>query len=133
MCVCICITDDNSDNRQIYSSAYEPNSYAAPLVAVRLNYKSVIKLCVFHDHFNQNNIHFCDNTMLLFISDELFLYLIFAKYNLSISIVQFLKALDRTIFVYKFLVISDLLRVTEYHLLQYLFVCYIVCDVYVFV
>ena len=40
--------------------------------------------------------------MLLFISDELFLRPPFPKYNnLSICIVQFLKALDSTIFVYK--------------------------------
>ena len=68
--------------------------FAVPLVAVRLNYKSVTESCVFHDHFNQSNFHFYDNTMLLFILDELFLCLTFLKYNLSICIVQFLKALD---------------------------------------
>ena len=36
--------------------------FAAPLVAVRLNYKFVTKSCVFTDHFNQSNFHFCDNT-----------------------------------------------------------------------
>ena len=47
--------------------------------------------------------------MLLFISDKLFLFLIFPKYNLSICIVHILKALDSTIFVYKYLVTCDLL------------------------
>ena len=70
--------------------------FAVPLVAVRLNYKSVTKLCVFHDHFNQSNFHFCDNTMILFVSDELFSCVTFPKYTLRISIVQFLKALDCT-------------------------------------
>ena len=59
--------------------------FAVPLVAVRLNYKSVTKLCVFHDHFNQSNFHFCDNTMILFISDELFSCVTFPKYTLCIS------------------------------------------------
>ena len=36
--------------------------FAVPLVAVRLNYKFVTKSCVFTDHFNQSNFHFCDNT-----------------------------------------------------------------------
>ena len=36
--------------------------FAAPLVAVRLNYKFVTKSCVLSDHFNQSNFHFCDNT-----------------------------------------------------------------------
>ena len=36
--------------------------FAALLVAVRLNYKFVTKSCVFTDHFNQSNFHFCDNT-----------------------------------------------------------------------
>ena len=36
--------------------------FAAPLVAVRLNYKSVTKSCVFTDHFNQGNFYFCNNT-----------------------------------------------------------------------
>ena len=36
--------------------------FTAPLVAVRLNYKFVTKSCVFTDHFNQSNFHFCDNT-----------------------------------------------------------------------
>ena len=36
--------------------------FAAPLVGVRLNYKFVTKSCVFADHFNQSNFHFCDNT-----------------------------------------------------------------------
>ena len=63
----------------------------------------------------QSNFHFCDNKMLLFISDELFLCLTFPKYNLSISVVQFLKSLDSTIFVYKCLVTRNWLRVTEHH------------------
>ena len=116
VCVCMCITDDITD--KYIAVPMSLCSYAAPLAAVRLNYKSITKLCVFHGHFNQNNVPFCDNTMLLFISDELLLYLIFVKYNPSTSIAQFLKALDRTIFVYKFLVTCDLLRVTEYHCYQ---------------
>ena len=36
--------------------------FAAPLVAMRLNYKFATKSCVFTDHFNQSNFHFCDNT-----------------------------------------------------------------------
>ena len=73
-----CTTDDI---RNRYSSAY-------------------MSLCA----SNQSNFHFCGNKMLLFISDELFLCLTFPKYNLSISVVQFLKSLDSTIFVYKCLV-----------------------------
>ena len=53
--------------------------------------------------------------MLLFISDKLFLCLTFPKFNLSICIVHFLKALDSTIFVYKCLMTCDLLRSTEHH------------------
>ena len=67
VCVCVCVCTCTS-------------YFAAPLVAVRLNYKSVTKLCVFHDHCNQNSVRFCGNTVLLFISDGLFLYLTFAKY-----------------------------------------------------
>ena len=36
--------------------------FAAPLVAVRVNYKFVTKPYVFTDHFNQSNFHFYDNT-----------------------------------------------------------------------
>ena len=32
--------------------------FAAPLVAVRLNYKTVTNLCVFPGHFIQNSLHF---------------------------------------------------------------------------
>ena len=53
--------------------------------------------------------------MVLFISDILFLCLIFPKYNLSICIVHFKKVLDSTFFVYKCLVTCGLLRVTEHH------------------
>ena len=63
--------------------------FAAPLVAVRLNYKFVTKSYVFTDHFNQSNFHFVTIQMFLFISDILFLCLIFPKYNLSICIVHF--------------------------------------------
>ena len=82
---------------------------------MRLNYKFVTKSCVFTDNLNQNNFHFSDNKMLLFISDKLFLCLTFPKYNLSISIVQFLKVLDSTVFVHRCLVTCNLLRVTEHH------------------
>ena len=36
--------------------------FAAPLVAVRHNYKFVTKSCVFTDHFSQSDFHFCNNT-----------------------------------------------------------------------
>ena len=35
--------------------------FAAPLEAVKLNYKSVTKSCVFTDQFNQSTFNFCDN------------------------------------------------------------------------
>ena len=64
--------------------------FAAPLVAVRLNYKFVTKSCVFTDHFNQSNFHFCDNTNgLIYFKPILFLCLKFPKYNFSICIVHF--------------------------------------------
>ena len=36
--------------------------FTAPLVAVRLSYESANKSCVFTNHFNQSNFHFCDKT-----------------------------------------------------------------------
>ena len=40
--------------------------FAAPLVAVRLNYKSVTKSYVFSDHFNQSNLFFLELTIFVF-------------------------------------------------------------------
>ena len=78
-------------NKQMRQLLYEPMCqwFGAPLVAVRLNYKFVTKSYVFTDHFNQSNFHFVTIQMFLFISDILFLCLIFPKYNLSICIVHF--------------------------------------------
>ena len=49
---------------------------AAPLVAVRLNYKSVTKSCVVTDHFNQSNFHFticnCSCGKVMIVLDEHF-------------------------------------------------------------
>ena len=47
--------------------------FAVPLVAVRLNYKSITKSCVFTDHFIQNILHFKTIKIPLFILDEQFL------------------------------------------------------------
>ena len=89
--------------------------FAAPLVAVGLNYRTVTNSCVFTGHFIQNILHFGTMQILLFISDKLFLCLTFPKCNLNICIVIFLSALDSTILTYKCLVTCDLLRVTESH------------------
>ena len=89
--------------------------FAAPLVAVRLNYRTVTNSCAFTGHFIQNILHFGTIQILLFISDELFLCIIFPKCNLDIYVVIFLSAPDSTISTYKCLVTCDLLRVTESH------------------
>ena len=109
-------TTDNKTNR--WSSAYMSLSasyFAAPLVAVRLNYRTVTNSCVFTGHFIQNILHFGTIQILLFISDELFLCITFPKCNLDIYVVIFLSALDSTISTCKCLVTCDLLRVTESH------------------
>ena len=111
----IVITDGITNRCGSFYMGLCASCFAAPLVAVRLNYKFVTKSYVFTDHFNQSNFHFVTIQMFLFISDILFLCLIFPKYNLSICIVHFWKVPDSTIFVYKCLVICDLLRVTEHH------------------
>ena len=51
--------------------------FAAPLVAVRLNYKFATKSYVFTDHFNQSNFHFCYNAngFIYFIYIILMLYI----------------------------------------------------------
>ena len=63
-------------------------------MAVRLNYESVTKSCVFTDHFNQSNFHFCDKTnvftyfrLIIFMPIFNFGFKLFPKYNLSIGIV----------------------------------------------
>ena len=89
--------------------------FAAPLVVVRLNYKTVTGSCVFTGHFIQIFYTFLTIQILLFISDELFLCLTSPKCNVNICIVIFLSALDSTIFTYKCLVTCDLLGVTESH------------------
>ena len=51
-------TTDDKTNR--WSSAYMSlyaSYFAAPLVAVRLNYKTVTNSCVFTGHFIQNILH----------------------------------------------------------------------------
>ena len=55
-------TDGKTDRCGSYYMSLCAICFAAPLVAVRLNYKFVTKSCVFTDHFNQSNFHFCDNT-----------------------------------------------------------------------
>ena len=61
--------------------------FAAPLVAVRLNYKFVTKSCVFT--LSKVIFIFVTIEMVLLISDISFLCLTFPKYNLSICIVYF--------------------------------------------
>ena len=55
-------TDGITDRCSSYYMSLCASCFAAPLVAVRLNYKFVTKSCVFTEHFNQSNFHFCDNT-----------------------------------------------------------------------
>ena len=103
-------------NRQ--SSTYMSLSasyFAVPLMAVRLNYKSVTEPYVFIDHLIQNILHFRTIKKLLFMADELFLCLTFPNYTLGIFTIQFLSAPDSTTFIYKCLVTCDLLKVTEHH------------------
>ena len=110
-------TDDRSKPNK-WSSSYTSLFaiyFAVPLVAVRLNYKSVIESCVFTDHSIQNIIHFRIIIIALFISDEQFLCSAFSKYRLDICTMLFLSALHSTMFLYKCLVTGDLLRVTESH------------------
>ena len=83
------ITDGITNRCGSFYMSLCASCFAAPLVAVRLNYKFVTKSYVFTDHFNQSNFHFVTIQMFLFISDILFLCLIFPKYNLSICIVHF--------------------------------------------
>ena len=109
-------TTDDKTNR--WSSAYMSLSasyFAVPLVAVRLNYRTVTNSCVFTGHFIQNILHFGTIQILLFISDELFLCITFPKCNFYIYVVIFLSTLDSTISTYKCLVTCELLRVTESH------------------
>ena len=60
--MCLYFSTDGITNRcgSFYMSLCA-SCFAAPLVAVRLNYKFVTKPYVFTDHFNQSNFHFCDN------------------------------------------------------------------------
>ena len=55
-------TDDITNRCDSFYMSLCATYFVAPLVAVRLNYKSVTKSCVFTDHFNQSNLHFCDDT-----------------------------------------------------------------------
>ena len=55
-------TDDKTNRCSSVYMRLCASYFAAPLVAVKLNYKSVTKSCVFTDHFNQGNFYFCDNT-----------------------------------------------------------------------
>ena len=55
------ITDGITNRCGSFYMSLCASCFAAPLVAVRLNYKFVTKSCVFTDHFNQSNFHFCDN------------------------------------------------------------------------
>ena len=57
-----CSTDDITNRYSSYYMSLCASCTAAPLVAVRLNYKFVTKSCVFADKFNQSNFDFCDNT-----------------------------------------------------------------------
>ena len=110
------ISTDNKTNR--WSSAYMSLSatyFAVPLVAVRLNYRTVTNSCVFTGHFIQNILNFGTIQILLFILDELFLCITFPKCNFYIYVVIFLSVLDSTISTYKCLVTCDLLRVTQSH------------------
>ena len=53
------LTTDDKTNR--WNSAYMSlcaSYFAAPLVAVRLNYRTVTNSCVFTGHFIQNILHF---------------------------------------------------------------------------
>ena len=97
------ITDDKTNRQSSACMSLSTTYFTVPLVAVRLNYKSVTKSCVLTDHSP------------LFISDEQFLSLIFPKCNLDICTVLFLSALDSILFIYKYLVTCDLLRVTKHH------------------
>ena len=73
-----------------------------PLV-VRLNYKLVTKSCEITDHFIQNTFDL--RTIHIHISDESFLCLTFLKWNLGLCTVQFISALDSTIWLWKYLMI----------------------------
>ena len=63
--------------------------FAVPLVAVRLNYKSVTKSLYLLIISIKVIFIFSDNINALFLSDELFIYLTFPEYSLSIFIVLF--------------------------------------------
>ena len=56
------ITDGITNRYSSYYMSLCASCTAAPLVAVRLNYKFVTKSYVFADQFNQSNFDFCDNT-----------------------------------------------------------------------
>ena len=58
----ITITDSITNRCGSFYMSLCASCFAAPLVAVTLNYKFVTKSCVFTDHFKQSNFHFCDNT-----------------------------------------------------------------------
>ena len=106
-------TDDKTNRWSSSHMSLSASYFAAPLAAVRLNYRTVTNSYVFTGHFIQNILHFGTTQILLFIPDELFISLTFPKCNLDICIVIFLSVLDSTIFTYKCLVTCDLLRVTE--------------------
>ena len=84
-------TDDKPNRRSSSYTSLFAIYFEVPLVAVRLNYKSVIESCVFTDHSIQNIIHFRIIIIALFISDEQFLCSAFSKYSLDICTMLFFK------------------------------------------